>query len=168
MGLDLSLDGQTVGTNAELLQAHELLLRRMDELKVLADRLEAEGKRVEGRLRPVEVAHRQQSESQERLLREGFARLEKQWSDTTARYRALADDLSRRPGVGTRSPSRFDLPTVALVAALLGATAGMGATYLLDAWPRDAQVVEQPPKSPAAAKPRPAAPSSKPAHPRTH
>lgn len=121
MGIDLSLGESMVpearsgwdtnprpvrspsaGTPDELLQAHELLLRRIDEVRTLAERLEGRTQQVTTLLAPLETALREQSVSQGRAITEGLANLERHWADTAARYRMLADDLARSRNGGAR------------------------------------------------------------------
>ena len=148
MGLDLSLDS---GASApaewtpsapaaakdprviradELLQAHEVLLQRIDEVRSLAERLEGRVKQVTALLAPTETGRLQQTEAQERALQQAFASVEKHWAETAARYRTLADDLSRR-----MAKDRTIVPFARLKAAAVGLLIGTALGAALVSWP---------------------------------
>lgn len=148
MGLDLSLDSDASPptewtpcaptaakdprgiTADELLQAHETLLRRIDEVRSLAERLEGRVKQVTALLPPTEGARLQQTEAQQRALQQAFASVEKHWADTAARYRTLADDLSRR-----MAKDRSIAPFARVKAAAGGLLIGMVLGAALVSWP---------------------------------
>src|SRR5437764_10519108 len=148
MGLDLSLDSGasppaewTPSAPAaakdprairadELLQAHEVLLQRIDEVRSLAERLEGRVKQVTALLAPTETGRVQQTEAQERALQQAFASVEKHWAETAARYRTLADDLSRR-----MAKDRTIAPFARLKAAAGGLLIGTALGAALVSWP---------------------------------
>src|SRR5260221_1010905 len=148
MGLDLSLDsgaspptewtppapavakGPRTVTADDLSQAYEILLRRIDEVRSLAERLEGRVKQVTVLLAPTEVARLQQTEAQERALQQALASVEKHWAETAARYRTLADDLSRR-----MAKDRTIVPFARLKAAAVGLLIGTALGAALVLWP---------------------------------
>jgi hypothetical protein len=148
MGLDLSLDSGASPlaewtppapaaakdpraiTADDLLRAHEVLLRRIDEVRSLAERLEGRVKEVRVLLSPTETARLQQTEAQERALQQAFAGVEKHWAETAARYRTLADDLSRR-----MARDRTIVPFARLKAAAVGLLIGTALGAALVSWP---------------------------------
>jgi hypothetical protein len=147
MGLDLKLEGnepvppsgwtaprpalpKSLSTGDELLQAHEMQLQRMDELRAVVERLEGRIQAIASLLEPAETALRQQGEAQERVLREAFAGLERHWGQTAARYRSLADDLARRHAGGRSLVS----PLIRLRATFGGFLMGLAAAVLFSLW----------------------------------
>ena len=180
MGIDLSLGESMVpesrsgwdtsprprtsaGTPDELLQAHELLLQRIDEVRTLAERVEGRTQQVATLLAPLETALRDQSVSQGRAITEGMANLERHWADTAARYRALADELARSQSGGARG-----LWSMRLRAAVGGTIVGAALTWGLMLYLGTQRVPEAASFMPATVKAAPAAaPAAKAARPKT-
>lgn len=139
MALDLSLKPSEEivsgprSASEELSEAHALLLRRMEELRTLAERLD-------GRAAGIESLLARRDEAQLRIERQALGGLERHWGETAVRYRALADELSRR-GAGLW---RFERAKLLLGGLLLGVIVGSGATLWL-----------HPPASPPAKAARP-------------
>lgn len=82
-----------VSSPTDLSEAHEALLREIDDVRRLAqlmtDRMEA----LEARLAPTEAALTRQTEMLERVAREAMAETAREWAQTAARYRKFVDDM---------------------------------------------------------------------------
>jgi hypothetical protein len=78
-----------------LTEAHELLLKDVDEVRRMArlvgERLEA----LEVQLAPRQAELARLNEAQERMMRETLAGASREWAETAAQYRKLVDELSR-------------------------------------------------------------------------
>ena len=181
MGIDLSLGESMVPesrsgwdtsprprTNAgtdELLQAHELLLQRIDEVRTLAERVEGRTQQVATLLAPLETSLREQSVSQGRAITEGLANLERHWADTAARYRMLADELARSQSGGARGLWSMRL-RAGVGGTIVGAALAWGLMLYLDTQ-RVPEATSLIPASATVKAAPAAAPASKAARPKT-
>ena len=80
-------------TFADLTEAHEMLLRDLDEVRNAAQLVTERLAAIEAKLAPKEAALATQGQALERVAREALSEATREWAETAQRYRKFVDDM---------------------------------------------------------------------------